>query len=145
MLHKKVGSGTLSNNVYGQVNIDGFNDRSNLIEFAKEFEIDVEKYFPISVGFSISENHEAVLIDVVEDIANYAELKEHIAANPGPLVVKRIETVATFGDYLRMCKRFSMVLAVDPELLGQEIEISDEPVDVLPEGVFQYDSSNSII
>lgn len=144
MLQKKIGSGTPNNNIHGQVTVDGFDNKGNLYDFAKEFEIDVEKYFPISVSFSISEDHEAVLVDVVENIANYADLKEHIAANPGPLVVKRVETVATFGDYLRMCKGFSMVLAIDPELLGQEIEISDEPVDVLPEGVLQYGKTDNI-
>jgi hypothetical protein len=122
-------SSTQYGDIKGNVTIDGFSS-GNLHDFAKDNSINTNQYFPVGIKIYRGENgHESISIIAVDTAAvgigtTYDNIKDYFDQNED-VDVKRIDLPnATFEDYLKKCKRFSIAAASLPELMNKKINIS---------------------
>jgi hypothetical protein len=122
MLEHKIAAGTQNNDLTGLIAIDR-EQSANLVAIAEKNGIDTSRYLPISIGVNKEECFEKVFLDTVEVASTYEELKDYLAKNPGALPVKRFELSMLLTDYLNIVKRFSLVAAINKDLLGIDIRL----------------------
>jgi len=122
-------SGTQYGDIKGNITVDGF-DSGNLHEFAEDNNVDTSQYFPIGIEINRGEHgHESISITAIDTVAvgigsTYDNIKDYFDQNE-VVNVKRIDLPnATFQDYLKKCKRFSIAAASLPELMNKQTNIS---------------------
>lgn len=104
------------NDFKGTVAAD-ISDHTNLIEYLKDRGVDTEKYTPVGIDFYSSDyglDKNAVYFSIIcEDI------------NTGKLVKIKDEEDQTFQDFIRLFKRFHVLLSQSKYL---EYDLQDEPI-----------------
>lgn len=122
-------SATQYGDIKGDVTIDGTMG-GNLHDFAKDNGINTDKYFPVGINIYLGDNgHQSISIIAidVEQIgigSTYDNIKDYMESNEEIDIKKFNLPNATFEDYLRICKRFSIAATSIPELMNKKINIS---------------------
>lgn len=121
-------SSTQYGDIKGNITIDGMMG-GNLSEFAKANGINTSQYFPIGIEIYLGENDfQSISIIAVDKNAiglgtTYENVKVYLEQNE-EVDVKKIDLPnATLNDYLKLCKRFSIVASSIPELMNKTINI----------------------
>jgi len=119
-------SGTQYGDIHGNITIDNAHN-SGLHEFAEEFSVDTDRYFPIGIDIYIGDNSfvNISIIAVDTTISNdYDNIRDYFNNNDIVDVKEFTLKNATLDDYLKHCKRLNIRASLLPELMGKTINIT---------------------